>query len=306
MPEQVVDPTAQVAADEAAFGAGFEVVRETPTTAAPEVKAAEEALEVKEEPKPEVKPDPWEGIPAGARAALEATTQAVERVSKEVGEVGHRVKSYEGRLGKINSAIETLATAKAVAASVASAPTNAQIETAAKSTARWKQLTEDFPDWATAMDERFAAIDSRFAAIPAPQAAPDLAGLRGEISKETQTVIDKRVQETLDKAEERAYVRYKHPDWRETVKAPEFKTWWTKQAPEIQALAASEKGDDAIKLIDAYKADQKKSKAAAEKAEADKNRLRRAATPQGVPAPAATTVNDEDAFEGGFHAIRGT
>jgi len=105
----------------------------------------------------------------------------------------------------------------------------------------------------------------------------------------------------IAEAEERAYVRYKHPDWKAICASPEFaKDWLPKQSEDIKAKAASESADDAIAVFDAYKAHrQKLADEAAGKARQEK-RLAAAVPAAGSAEPPVAGISDEEAFEMGL------
>jgi hypothetical protein len=264
------------AESDAAFEAGFAETRGQPAAkSAP--KAEEPAKDAKAEPVKEAATEPAKAVAAPAKTPLEAAVDALD----------HRFKSFEGRLGKITTTLETLAAGKAAATTVSAAggdaPTQAQVQDAAKSSDRWKRLTEDFPDWAEAIDERFAAI---------PQAKEvDLSGIKTDFSKQ--------LADAKTEARQLARIDAKHEGWEETVNTDEFKAWLTKQAPEKQALAKSDKAKDAITLLDDFKAAGKKDK------EANDKRLKSAIPAKGVVTTPQPSINDDDAFESGFKAVRG-
>jgi len=326
MPDQVVEqspapastPTPEQVAQEgeAAFESGFTSAREStpaPAVEKPEPKVEGKAKETSAQ-KPvattpakaaaaaqsaaAAEPDPWEGVPIGIKRAFES----VDARLKAVDQIDHRVKSFEGRLGGINKAIEQLAAARAATA-VSNAPSQAQIDAAQKSDARWKQLKEDYPDWTEALDEKLTQLR---AAIPAATTVDVEA-----IKKEVTALTKEQLAEMKTEARQLARVDSKHEDWEATVNSPEFKTWFETQAPEVKALADSHNAKDAIKMLDAFTAAQKAATAAAaaakekaEKAATNKQRLSAATTPQGVPAPVVSSIGDEEAFAEGFKSVR--
>lgn len=293
MTDQVEQTAEQIEVESgAAFAKGFDTMRGSPPVEVkPEVKA--------EEPKevvPEVKaaePDPWAGVPLAVKAELESISGKL----KSVDDLDHRFKSYEGRVHKMGSAIEALATAKAAAATVDDAPTAAQIESSAASSAKWKQLKEDFPDWVEAMDSRLAEVQ---AAIPKAPKEVDVSGLKAEIGDELTKSLQPILKEVAALARQQARVDAKYPEWEKTINTPEFGTWMESQAPEVKALGASSNATDAIQMLDAYEVSRKKTEAAERSKAANDARLKSAITPKGVPNASPTTLNDTDAFERGF------
>lgn len=300
------------AADNAAFEGGFDSERGSQAVVAdaPKVEKLEEqprgddgkfaAKDAKEAPvaevpktEPEKPADPLEGL----RKQLEDISSKVGAIDK----IDHRMSSFEGRLGPINKALEGLAAAKAAAvtAAVADVPVKTQQDAAAKYSAALKNIQRDYPDLAEFVEAARAELRAGFPA----QEKVDVAGLKTEVSTSVSQQLE-QARAAAAQARVLAFVDFKHDGWEETVKTPEFKAWHAAQAPEVQALSGSDKAKDAIRMLDLYAEARKKSEAAA-KAKADNEaRLKRAATPKGVPAVEPTTT-DNDAFESGFNNARG-
>lgn len=227
--------------------------------------------------------DPWEGVHPTVRAHLE-----------KLDKVPDQIRNLAGHIGGLKSAIQpALDAAKAASAAGKDAPTGTQIEAAASSGPKWTQLKEDFPEWADAAEERFGK-----AAVAAPAVNVD------EIkTAATQAAVDS-VQAEL--AELRAdAVEQVHAGWNDTVKTAAFGAYLDGAAPEVKALAASNKPRDAIKLLDGFKAAEK---VAADKAAAvvkTNKRLGGATVVKSVTTGGPVQLNDEDAFTTGFKQVRG-
>lgn len=273
-----------------AFEAGFNQERGEPTTETSpepvqeEVKAEEP--EAPQEQTEEVKEvDPWEGVPQVVREKLEAVTGKLGSVDK----ISDRIRNIEGHIGGLASQVKSFVNAsKAVAKAGVETPSQAQIETAAQSSEKWKAIKEDYPDWAEALEERLAE-EKRAAPV-------DLEGFQKKVDESVGS-LNSTLRAELRRAHE-TIVEIKHPDWRKDVNTNEFKNWFNGQTNEMKALAASESAVDAIKLLDVYKSSTKKSKQDKEQ------RLRSAVTPQGSAAK-PNSINDDDAFERGFASARG-
>lgn len=310
MPEEQVvvetQPTQeQVQADStAAFERGFDAGRGV----SPPVEKPAEAVpatvegEVKPEPVVEAQPDPWEGVAPKVKAELESVSSRLASVDA----IAHDLKSLQGRYGHISKSLDELkAAGKAATTAVADAPTKAQIDQA-HSSEKWKQLKEDYPDWADAMDERLAALPSTQA--PAVDVEAIAARIRAEVEEET----GKKLQGVEERAVEFAVTTIKYPGWKATVKTPEWKAWFAAQPPEVRALEDSSSASDAIKLLDSFTAAQQAAKKAADAAakkkaeqEANDKRLKGALTPQGSVSASPHTLDDADAFERGYAKARG-
>lgn len=284
-PTEITEEQVQQESNDA-FESGFATERgQEPTTeTSPEPEVVQEE-EPQEEQQPEPEPDPWEGVPQVVREQLEAVTGKLSSVDK----ISDRIRNIEGHIGGLASQVKSFVTAsKAVAKTGVETPSQAQIETAAQSSEKWKAIKEDYPDWAEALEERLAQ-EKRAAPV-------DLDEIRKKVDESVGS-INNSLKVELRKANE-TIVELKHPDWRKDVNTNEFKSWFNKQPTEMQALAGSENAVDAIRLLDVYKSSSKKTKQDKEQ------RLRSAVTPQGTAAK-PNTLNDEDAFERGFASARG-
>lgn len=263
-PEQVAQER-QIA--EAAFATASD---DTPVKAEPEVV---EVKAVEPEPVKEVV-DPWKDVPQVVREKLEG-----------IDRLGNDMKAGIGRIAAMQS---ELAAAKVAASKMNNSPTQGQIAAAATSPETWEKLKEMFKDWseefnaADAIDER---ITGRFAAE------------RAELAKTTPNV-----DALMNKARSLARIDSKHPNWEADIYAPEggfapdFAAWRTTQPPEVQALGASDKPGDSIKMLDMYY-DHRKT--VAEKQKKDQ-RLESAIPAKGTPGQRQPTSSDRDAAEAAF------
>lgn len=184
--------------------------------------------------------DPYAGLHPTIRAKLEAQDLLAERLRKAEGHIGG--------LSSENKRINTeLAAAKAAAAAVKQAPSQTQVAKAQISTEKWDQLKTDFPEWADALEERLGS-----------NAQPDIEGMRNQIREEltpqlTQDISAKLKAEIATETEGRL-VNIAHRGWKDTVKTPDFQTWYGQQPQHVQALGASPTAEDAITLLDHYRA----------------------------------------------------
>lgn len=313
--DEVIDDTAA----QAAFGEGFEGTEDT----------AAKTPEAKKEPEKE----PEKKAEAPAQAPAEEKPDPFKEVLGSLKSIDERLRRTEGRVGALQSAMDT---AKRVSAAGGEAPTKTQVQDAAASSDKWNKLKEDFPDWADAVEERFAAL---------PKSQPvDLEGLKRDIGNTFMT----RIAESAQEAREYARLDRKHDGWEETIQTPEFEAFlyadgpvkeheevrrlrgeakqryadkdpaggnellrkaqemedaWPKQFPKWWGdrghLANSTKAVDAIKLLDDFK---EQTKAAPDMDPQKKtNRLAAAVTPKGLPQAGPTTESIEAAFAAGFN-----
>lgn len=249
---------------------------ETPAPASQEEPKTEQSA-VTETPKTEEKPAQIDVNALAARIqALEAIPGQVQKLS---GHVGVALDQIRGLTTKATKAAE---------AAGADSPTDTQVAAALANPEAWKQLKEDFPEWAGPVEAELTALRKEIGKRQAPQV--DMGA------------IERRTAEAVDEAEERAFVRLKHPTWKKDVKTPEFQKWFSSQANEIQALAGSKLADDAIRLLDSFKEYQTK---AAETKQKNERRLERAVAPKGGTPPASTAISDDEAFNRGFKRALG-
>lgn len=307
---------------DAAFASGFGEVRgieppaktELAVVKEPETKAEGEGVATSDPQKPaaESKPDPqdeWAGVPPKVKAELESMRALVSGVAK----VPDRLRTIEGHIGGLTSftrdlkaALETSRTA--AEAKGAEAPSKALVEFAAKSPEQWKQLKEDYPDWADVMEAELAAVRSEIAASKTPAGLDEkaldaalksrLAEMRDEIRKESKA-------EVVKEARVLARIDLAHDGWEETINTPEFEAWYGAQPKEVQALSASGSAKEAIRMLDLYAAHRKTDSDRTAKEVEKQRRLERTIGPTGVTVT-AVAEDPERAFEAGFKSVRGT
>jgi len=193
-------------------------------------------------------PDPLEGVSPAVKEMLEGMKATVDGL----GTIGDRLKQAESRIGSIDN---RLSEANKAAASMEKekkeAPTEAEIEAASKSQEQWDELKEEFPEWAKAVDARFAAtsaeldkrskgLENRLAALEQKGGSPEeVSQLRREFSENI--------------------VELKHRDWKKTVNTEEFKTFFSGLDAEKKALANSVNPMDTIEVLDLFQESQNPS-----------------------------------------------
>lgn len=288
-------------------------VEKTDAEKAAETKAADEAA-AKAAAEAE-----WDGVPAKVRQTLEAISGKVGALDK----IEHRLKGVEGRTGAALEGVHALKTAleaakdaaKTVTKSGGDAPTQAQIDAAAKDPEKWEALKKDFEEWTQATEE---FIQHKLAAERAEtlKLVPkvDVEGIRKEVGDTVGSAVAKARTEAVKEARQLAAVDQKYPTWEEDIHVyaedgtfsltPEFSAWMNTQAPEVKALADSNLARDALKMLDLYYADRKAVAEATAKAERNKKRLDAAITPKGVAtAQSNRTLTEEEAKLQGFLSV---
>jgi hypothetical protein len=246
------------------------------TTPAPEP-------EVKETPAPEPTPAPATDPFASLSPELKARLEKVDQLESAIAVLPMLQQSLKTAEGRVAAMQRELDVAKNAAKAVQDAPSSAQINAAKGNTQKWDALKKEFPDWADATEEFVRASIAGVTPAQVPGLAPE------EVERIAQKYAGVSP-EALTKAVEEAKVEGKHENWLEDINSPDFVKWLPMQTPELQALAHSTKGRDAIKLLDAYKAVQKAPADDVQKARTDK--LAAAVTTRpGGSAPTGKTVD---------------
>jgi hypothetical protein len=237
-----------------------ELTPETIPETTPEAAAAEQ------------KPvDPYEGLHPDVRARLERFDQMAASQQQLVNEL----KEAKGRIGALQSEF-----AKARQAKPAEQPSQTQIAAAQKDPEKWTALKQDFPEWGEGIT---AYVESRLGQLTGVGLTPEqIEQLVAQRTDATTAQLEKKFNEAL--------VGVKHKTWRQDVNSPEFEAWFRVQAPEVQALANSRDGFDAIDMLDRYHADRAKPVAAVKGDRQSK--LQAAVT--GKPGPAKVTKTFDD------------
>jgi hypothetical protein len=186
--------------------------------------------------------DPWSGLPP----ALKETIDGMSNRLAVLDTIEERLKQSERRVGSLQNEIYN---AKKAAEEVKQAPTKQEMEAAQKSTAAWESLKEDFPEWAEAIDARFAEQSKQF-----KQDTPDFEKINQEIA-ELKSLREKAV--TNDNLEVRL-LGMMHPDWQEVVKDPAYKSWVEKQPDPVKQRAYHGKtAEEAVSVLNLFKSSRK-------------------------------------------------
>lgn len=198
-----------------------------------------------------------------APASPESETVSLESIQRRLevlDRLEQRLRNTEGHIGGLTSEVKRfqkeLQGATAAAAKASQAPTATQIAAASATMEKWQSLKNDFPEWAEAIDERLSGL------APAATPSVDVEGIRSEIREELGKEFDRKVEHRL--------VDIAHRGWRQLVNTSEFRTWLAAQPDDVRRLSASEYAEDAIDLIDRYKASVKVSSKTADQIETEK------------------------------------
>ena len=268
------------AADDGEFESGYtDAAKPTETPASDVVTPESNAT-----PEPAaVTPPPVDPI-VEMRAQLEKFQKGHDTLAGHIGNLTRTTKEINDRL----------AAASAATKQVDDAPSQAQVQAAAGSTAKWEKLKDEFPEWADATDEN---IDAKISArISAQQTDADAFDRRmsEKVASETAKVRQEMIASTLEVVMD---------DWQAEVKSPAFAAWLSAQPDTVKAWAESERVGDAARMLKLYdKAKQATAKPAvtnAKTADARQKRLEAAVAPRGSGGAAASR-SELDEFEAGY------
>ncbi len=234
--DQATDQPGALQSEDAgmAFGySGNEPEKTEPATPAPAEPAKTEAA-------PAAKTEPQK--PSAPQPDAPLTRADVENL------LNGRFRNFSGNVNKMLDERFKAFTPEAVAAASAAAkadggaaPTNAQVAAAMTSTAKMKELEQDFPEFAAAMKEQAAALkDDILKNLP-----------KSEAVDPTKFVpVDK-----FKSVEERLFdvtVNQVHPGWKAKLDTPEFADWLKAQPADVIALGQSADPEDGIKFMDKF------------------------------------------------------
>lgn len=254
----------------------------------------EEAAKLGVDPK-ESAPEPQEAIaPTEPQEIIEEVPQEVDPLDEIRAKFGridaleqqnaqllHHVKTAEGRVASMQREFQL---AKSAQQNVApqDAPTQNAMSAASKNPEKWEQLKQDFPEWASAMEEYVSSkIGDRPEQSLSSQAMAEF--VQGKVAE---------VEQTFTRRLEEARLEGKYEDWRETVNTPDFTAWFSMQKPEVQALAQSTQARDAVRMLDLFS---ETSKRAASEIKTERGaRLAAAATSKPGHTPPPVTVDEMD------------
>ncbi len=268
--------------DEEARGDAGDKPADAPLDAAPLAEQAaprDDLIAPESEPQaqPQAPVDPLAGLPEEVKAAL----AKIPQLEQANAQLLHHVKTAEGRVAAMQREFQT---ARQAATQVApqDAPSQGQVTAAAKNPEKWEQLKEDFPEWASAMEEFVAAkLES------ATQSAPGLD------PQAVAAFVQQQVAQTkaeMARSLEEARIEGKYENWRDVVNTTDFVQWFSVQAPEVRALAGSSAARDAIRMLDLFHETKKRS--ASDIRQERGARLAAAATTRPGQTPPPKTIGD--------------
>ena len=163
-----------------------------------------------------------------------------------VQQLSGRVRNAEGHIGGLSSQLkQQIQAAQAVHAQGGDAPSASELRKAQEDPEAFKRLKEDYPEFAAALKP---AMDDLVKA--------ELAKFKDLMPKDQQSQFD--VQTLTESIRRELTVEVRHPGWKKEVKKPEFVGWLQSAPREVQMLAGSDDPEDAVRLLDLYKAPKQK------------------------------------------------
>jgi len=249
--------------------------------AAPQDEGSAPQEEIQETPAAPEPQDPYAGLPDAARQKLAQVDELIQANAQLL----QHVRSAEGRVAAMQREFQQARQA-ATQVSAQDAPSQGQMAAAAKNPEKWEQLKEDFPEWASAMEEYVAAKIG---------AVQQRGGLTPEVVEGYVQQQVAQTREEMTRLVEEARLEGKYENWRDTVKTPEFAAWYSVQSPETKALAGSPRARDAIAMLDLY--EKARVRPASEVRQERNQRLAAAATTRPGQTPPPKTLDDMSAEE---------
>jgi hypothetical protein len=230
--------------------------------------------------------DPWAGLPAALRTKIEAQEAKLSNLDQAL----YRLKQAEQRVGSLQNELHTI---KQVQTKAAETPSPEEVEKASQSAKKWESLKSEFPEWAEAIEGRFAAKGAG-----RDSANFDLASFQDAISQNMGAMKAEMLAQAT-KLTELSKLEIKHPDYEEIDQDPRFKAWVSTQQPDIISLAQSARAKDVSIVLDRYKKDQniKKSVPADDILAERQNRLQASQSVQGrhsIPPKSEADMTDEE------------
>jgi len=223
-----------------------------------------------EKAEPEPEEDPWAGVSPTLRKTFDEMAAKVAIMDT----MAARLKQTESRIGAMQN---KLSAAEKAAQEKPPAPTKEEIEKAAAENQSWEALKEEFPEWAEAIDDRFAKTSTEFDKRQKALEESQLLSSQ-QFEKKVADLAD-----TIAETKEKTVLSLKYPDWETTILTPEYTDWIKTQPEEVRQKTRSTLAKDAISVLDDFSNKQTK-KPPAEIAAERKTRLEEAVVPKGKKA----------------------
>lgn len=280
-----------------------------------------EEAESEVEPEPEAEPEPEPEVEPEAEPEPEAEVESeaeedkseepeetpedrIARLEKENKEWQHKFRSDAGRVGALQRKLNDQEARIQELMAKKESPTPEQVEAARQDSTLLKELAEDYPDIAKAMEAQAKltdqAVESKLGPLVEKVRYYDktMSEQMAEIHRANQVAA-------LEKPPEAG--GYGHPDWRSISESSDFQSWMSEQHPNVQSLVGSDEAADAAYVLDLFKrtkrvdAPPKPNGSTGDKALAQDRRNRNLAKNTAIPStPGGPAVGPPDDFERAF------
>lgn len=276
----MTDETSEIQTQDEEFEDAFNEFAEGESDA--EVQEGQEEEPITDEPEPEQQPEPEPEPEADV-------TSELEKYKQEVQQWQHRYNSDLGRQNAYQKKIQELeGQLQQVKKQQTSNPQGSGM-----SDKEWKELQEDFPEIAKAVEARINAVASRY---------------ENEIGqlKQNLTPIQERLEQQAQaefKQQQLNILEQQHSDWRDISQSSEFKSWVPQQPPAIQQLVGSMNAADAAYILTTYKREKGIGLEPAPETELKQRRDRQLRQAQTIPARGGRVRGNEppsDDFDAAF------
>lgn len=234
----------------------------------------EKAPDEKKLPEKKEPDDPWAGVSPALRSQFESLRTKVA----DYDTIANRLKQAESRIGSITNQLhQAKKTADDAQKKLDSAPTPEQMQAAAESKKKWDSLKEDYPEWASVIDDRLNEERkiAQDAIKRSEQLEQKISSLENNVSKPDELAAAKN---EIGRLREEIKIFIKHPDW-ETLKDDGDFQKFVASRPDLLEKCKSVKSDDAIAVLDEFKA-AKNQKTPEQIAQERDDRLKRSAAPK--------------------------
>jgi hypothetical protein len=179
--------------------------------------------ESQESPKPTIDPE------------IQAKLKRLDELAAVMPQLVNELREAKGRIGALQSRLDKAQVEQ---------PTKKEVAAAAKDPDKWEALKKDFPEWGEAIAE---FVEAKLGGVAAGPTGPSPEEIEQLVAERAAATTEQAVRELNEKL-----VSLKYPKWKDTVKTDAFLDWFSKQPADLQALAGSKDGLDAISVLDKF------------------------------------------------------
>jgi hypothetical protein len=204
-------------------------------------------------------------------------------------------RDLNGRFGGLADQMKQIAKEATVARATAAPAEQAAIKEASKTPEKWAEFKKEWEGSSLVESiEEYVALNQK---DPTERIQSEVAKAKEELNRQYAEREQRLQSQIVDLTMNQA-----HPGWKKTVNSPEFNAWRTAAPAAVQALAQSDKPEDAISMLDQFKDATAPAAAKVDKVQANKDRLREAVNPTRSEVAPRKTLSIEDMTEEQFWA----